>query len=244
MSGRARKHRGRPARVREGQMRVVLTGATGMVGGGVLQACLEDEGIEAVLSVARRKVGIEHRKLTQLVMPDLFDLAAHGDALSGFDACLYCLGVSAVGMSEAEYRRVTHDLTLAVVDALSRRNPDLVVCYVSGRGSDRAGRSRWMWARVKGEAENALFARDVAAYTFRPGLVQPLRAHRPRSPSQRVVVGIVNLVFPLLRALSPGLATSAVDIGRAMIAAARGKPGKKVFEPRDMDALASTRTRP
>lgn len=219
-------------------MRVVLTGATGMVGSGVLHECLRDPKIEAVLAIGRRCVNLEHAKLTQLVVPDLFDLEAHGDALAGFDACFYCLGVSSAGMSEADYRRVTYDLTLAIVNALSRHNPELVVCYVSGQGTDSTGAGRWMWARVKGEVENWLFARDSPAFAFRPGLIEPLRDHRPGTFPLRLVLGALRPVLPLARALFPGLATSAVLIGRAMIRAVHDGSSRRILEPRDINALA------
>lgn len=219
-------------------MRVVLTGATGMLGGGVLSKCLEDQGVETVLSLGRRRLDFEHPKLTELVIPNLFDLVAHGDALSGFHACFYCLGVSSVGMSEADYRRVTHDLTLAITDALSRHNANLVMCYVSGQGTDSTGAGRLMWARVKGEVENELFARNFPAYAFRPGLIQPLPGRRPRRLSQRVVLGAMKPVFPLVRAVSPGAVTSAAAIGQAMIRVARDGSPNRILGPREINAFA------
>src|SRR5579863_7247215 len=137
-------------------MRIILFGATGMVGQGALRECLLDPRVERVLSVGRSRTGQQHPKLEELVVPDLFDLGASADRLQGFDAALFCLGATSAGMSEADYRRLTHDLTLAVAQTLVRLNPNMTFVFVSGAGTDSTETSRTLWARVKGATENAL----------------------------------------------------------------------------------------
>lgn len=166
-------------------MRVVVFGANGMVGGGVLRECLEDPDIESVLAVGRRACGLTHPKLRELIHADLFDLQSVSGELAGYDACFYCLGVSSAGMGEAEYRRVTYDLTVAVVEVLVEMNPAIKLCFVSGQGTDGSASGRTMWARVKGEAENYLFALPLEAYMFRPGYIQPMKGYAPAPRSTR-----------------------------------------------------------
>src|SRR5574341_742357 len=154
-------------------MKVILLGATGMVGQGVLRECLLAHDVERVLAVGRTALGERHEKLRELVAPDLSQLGRHGAELSGFDACFFCLGVSSAGMSESEYRRVTKDLTLAVGELLARLNPSMTFEYVSGAGTDSTERGRAMWARVKGETENGLLPLPfTAAHMFRAWYLQ------------------------------------------------------------------------
>ena len=220
-------------------MRVVLLGATGMIGQGVLRECLGAPDVEAVLAIGRRPTGGAHPKLTDLVVPDLLDLAPHAAALAGFDACFFCLGVSSAGMREADYRRVTRDLTLAVAEALVRRSPRMTFVYVSGAGTDATEQGRAMWARVKGETENALrrvgFAR---VYLFRPGFIQPLHGIRSRTPLYRIVYALAAPLFPVLNALFPGQLTTTERLGRAMLAVARHGAPDPVVEVRAINALA------
>lgn len=208
-------------------MRVILFGATGMVGQGVLRECLLDSGVEAVLSVGRTALGVSHPKLSELVVADLFAL----EPIEGFDACFFCLGVSSVGMKEADYRRVTYDLTLSIAAKLPE---DLTFVYVSGEGTDAEGRS--MWARVKGATENALLAMPFRAYMFRPGYIQPLHGVRSKTRWYRVAYVAVAPVYPLLRRLFP--ATTTEQIGRAMLSVARYGSAKRVLQTRDINAIA------
>jgi uncharacterized protein YbjT (DUF2867 family) len=156
-------------------MKVIMFGATGMVGAGVLRECLLAPDVVQVLTVGRRATGIQHEKLREIVHENLFDLNAIEGELSGYDACFYCLGVSSIGMSEAEYRRISYEMTLAVAGTLARLNPAMTFVFVTGAGTDSSEQGRVMWARVKGAAENALLRMPFkGAYMFRPAAIQPL----------------------------------------------------------------------
>lgn len=221
-------------------MKVLLFGATGMVGQGVLRECLLDPEVERVVAVGRRAGSARHEKLHQLVVPDLHDLSGHASELTGFDACFFCLGVSSAGMSEAEYRRVTKDLTLAVAGLLARLNPAMTFVYVSGAGSDSTERGRTMWARVKGETENALLRLPfAAAFMFRPGYVQPLHGITSRTRLYRAAYAVASPLFPLLDRLVPDHVTTTERVGRAMLVVARRGASAKVLETRDLNALAA-----
>ena len=221
-------------------MRVVIAGATGMVGGGALRECLEDDRIGGVLALGRRATGIAHTKLTEVLTPDPFDLSEHRAQLTGYDACFYCIGISSAGKSESDYRRITCDLTFAIVDAIAAANPDFVVCFVSGLGSDNTGRSRAMWARVKGEAENGLLARHFTTYVLRPGFIQPLKGARSRTTLYRVLYGVLAPLFPVLRRLFPKSVTTTVAIGQAMIRAASEGYPKSILETADINTLGGS----
>lgn len=219
-------------------MRAVLFGATGMVGQGVLLECLEDPAVESVLAVGRRSCGVAHGKLEELLHPDLFDLEAVRDRLRGYDACFYCLGVSSAGMGEADYRRITHDLTVAVFDVLVGANPRLKACFVSGQGTASSGSGRAMWARVKGGAENYLLDLPIEAYMFRPGIIQPMKGVRSGTRLYQVFYTVLGPLVPVLKRLLPGYVTTTVNVGRAMIlAVTRGYP-KRILETRDINDLA------
>src|SRR5579864_1453935 len=167
-------------------MKVILFGATGMVGQGVLRECLRDPRVEAVLAVGRSATGQSHPKLSELVQQDLFAYSANEARLKGYDACFFCLGVSSAGMSEADYRHITYDLTLAAAETLVRLNPAMTFIYVSGAGTDSSERGSSMWARVKGATENALLRLPFkAAYMFRPGVIRPLHGIRSKTPLYR-----------------------------------------------------------
>jgi len=220
-------------------VKVILLGATGMIGQGVLRECLSDPGVEAVVALGRGPSRASHPKLRDLVAPDLLDLAPHAAALGGFDACFLCLGVTSAGLAEAEYRRITRDLTVGVASQLARLNPGMTFTYVSGAGTDATERGRSMWARVKGETENALLRLPLRrAYMFRPGLIQPLHGIRSRTPSYRVVYAILAPLFPLLHRLLPDHLTTTERLGRAMLAAARHGAPRQVLEVRDINGLA------
>jgi uncharacterized protein YbjT (DUF2867 family) len=217
-------------------MKVILFGATGMVGQGVLRECLLDPGVEAVLSIGRSATGQTHDKLREVVHADLRDLSSIEGELGGYDACFFCLGVSSAGMSEAEYRRVTFDLTLAVARTLARLAPRMTFVYVSGAGTD--AKSRSMWARVKGETENALLELPfAAAYMFRPGFIQPMHGIRSRTRLYRGLYAVMAPLYPVWKALFPGMVTTTERVGRAMLAVARGGAPTRVLETRDINAL-------
>jgi uncharacterized protein YbjT (DUF2867 family) len=220
-------------------MKVLLFGASGMVGQGVLRECLLDPEVKQVLAVGRRPSGARHEKLLDLVAADLHDLAPHAAELTGFDACFFCLGVSSAGMREADYRRVTKDLTLAVAGTLARLNPGMTFVYVSGEGTDSTERGRSMWARVKGETENALLRLPFAsAYMFRPGFIQPLHGITSRTRLYRAAYAVASPLFPVLDRLVPDHATTTERLGRAMLAVAKRGAPKKVLVTRDLNALA------
>jgi uncharacterized protein YbjT (DUF2867 family) len=220
-------------------MKLVLLGATGMVGQGVLRECLLDAGVARVLCVGRSATGQQHPKLVDWVVPSLPDLSSIESELSGVDACLFCLGVSAAGMNEESYRRVTYDLTLGVANALLDRNPGLTFLYVSGAGTDSTERGRSMWARVKGATENALLRLPLkGAYMFRPGLIQPLHGIVSRTRWYRVFYALFGLLFPLLKALFPRSLLTTEDLGRAMLEVAKRGASKPILEARDIKAIS------
>jgi len=216
-------------------MNVLLFGATGMVGQGVLRECLLDPAVRRVLVVGRRGTGQRHEKLRELVLPDVADLSAvHGD-LSGFDACLFCLGVSAAGLTEERYTSLTYDLTLGVAQTLARLNPGMTFVYVSGMGTDSSEHGRTMWARVKGRTENALLRLPFkAAYMFRPAGIVPLHGIRSSTRWTRILYGLTKPLHPVLQTLVPNYVTTTEQLGRAMIAVARKGFTKPVLEPPDI----------
>ncbi|WP_433430033.1 epimerase [Nonomuraea sp. CA-141351] len=218
-------------------MRVILFGATGMVGRGVLRQCLLDDRVTAVLTVGRAPTGLVHDKLREIRHDDLLDLSAIEGELGGYDACFFCLGVSSAGMSEKDYRRVTYDFTLSAGRTLARLSPGSTFVYVSGAGTDAQGRS--MWARVKGATENALLALPLEAYMFRPGYIQPMHGVTSRTRLYRVAYVVTRPLYPMLRLLFPSAVTTTEQIGRAMIAVAeRGAP-ERILGPSGINALAS-----
>ncbi len=215
-------------------MNVVLFGASGMLGQGVLRECLLDPSVERVMVVARRATGQRNPKLDEIVLPDVSDLSSVESELTGLDACLFCLGVSAAGMSEARYSALTYDLTLAVARTLARLNPKMTFIYVSGMGTDSSERGGAMWARVKGRTENALLRLPFRAYMFRPGLVLPRHGARSRTPLYRVVYALAWPFYPFLRTFARGYVTTTEQLGRAMIAVARDGYPRRILEARDL----------
>lgn len=217
-------------------MRVILFGATGMVGQGVLRECLLDPQVETVVSLVRAPTAQLHAKLREIVRQDLSDLSPIQTNLAGYDACFFCLGVSSLGMTEPDYRRVTYSLTMSVARTLASLNPAMTFVYVSGTGTDSSGRGRSMWARVKGETENALLQLPFkAAYMFRPGFIRPMHGVEPKTKWLRLVYAVVGPLYPVLRVLIPKYVTTTECVGRAMINVARhGAPGR-VLESRDIN---------
>ena len=220
-------------------MKIILFGATGMVGQGVLRECLLDPEIESVLSIGRTPTGQTHEKLHEMIRKDMFHYADVEDQLRGYDACFFCLGVSSVGMKEADYRRLTYDLTMAAGEALARVNPGMTFIYVSGTGTDSTERGRSMWARVKGATENALLRLPFkAAYMFRPGVIQPMHGEKPKARLSRVGYVVVAPLIPLLIRIFPKYVTTTERIGRAMIEVAKHGAPKKLLETQDINELA------
>jgi uncharacterized protein YbjT (DUF2867 family) len=216
-------------------MKVILFGATGMVGQGVLRECLMAQDVEVVLAVGRNATGRQHPKLRDLTPKDLFDLAPVEADLRGYDACFFCLGVSAAGMSEKDYRRITYDLTLSIATTLARLNPSMTFVYVSGAGTG----GRAMWARVKGETEAALLKLPFkAAYMFRPAFIQPMHGIVSRTRLYRAIYTVAGPLFPVWKTLIPSYVTTTERVGRAMLEVARRGAPQKIIENRDVNALA------
>ena len=221
-------------------MKVLLFGASGMVGQGVLRECLLDSNVDKVVTVVRKSIGRKHEKLTELVQPDLATLGSLEPQLKGFDACFFCVGVSALGMSEEEYTRVTYDLALGVARTLLRTSPDLTFVYVSGAGTDSSEKGRMMWARVKGRTENALLSLPFrAAYMFRPGVIMPLYGIRSSTRWYNVAYAVIRPIYPLLRRVAPTLITTTEQLGRAMLAVARKGYATHVLEMADINRLGT-----
>lgn len=219
-------------------MRILLFGATGMVGGGVLRECLLAPDVERVQTIGRGPIGVPHPKLADLVRSDLMTLSEAD--LTGFDACFFCLGVSAAGMTEEAYRRVTFDLTLKIAEALSRLDPGMIFVYVSGAGTDERGRA--MWARIKGKTENALLALPFkGAYMFRPGLIQPVHGARSKTGWYRAFYAVARPLLSPLRRIFPDLVLTTEQVGRAMLATARTGAPKPILESRDIRALTEVK---
>jgi len=220
-------------------MRIILFGATGMVGQGVLRECLLDSGVESVLAIVRSATGREHEKLRELRHEDFNDFSAIEGELAGFDACFFCLGVSSAGMSEQDYSRVTYDFTMAAAGALARRSPGMTFIYVSGAGTDGTERGRTMWARVKGRTENALLRLPFkAACMFRPAFIQPRHGVTSKTRLYRVMYAVMGPLYPVWKTLFPAYVTTTEQVGRAMLEVARRGAPKPVLGNRDINALA------
>jgi uncharacterized protein YbjT (DUF2867 family) len=209
-------------------VKVVVFGGTGMVGQGVLRECLLDPAVTEVVTVGRSATGRQSPKLREIVHADLFDLTPIKADLEDADACFFCLGVSSVGMAEADYRRVTYDLTMAA----ARLFTDTTFVYVSGQGTDSTEKGRVMWARVKGKTENDILALLPNSYMFRPGFIRPMNGERPRSKAAARLLPVVGLLYPVLRRLMPKTTTTTENLGRAMISVAkRGSPQRVLGNP-------------
>jgi uncharacterized protein YbjT (DUF2867 family) len=217
-------------------IRAIITGATGMVGEGVLLECLDHPDIAQVLVINRKPAGVSHPKLREIIHADFFNLAPIEPQLAGFDACFFCLGVSSVGMNKDEYAHLTHDLTLGVAQLLAKLNPQMTFCYVTGAGTDSSEQGRSGWARVKGATENALIRLFEHAYMFRPAFMKA-------TPGQKNVKGYYKLfawLYPIGRAVYPAGFCTLQEVGRAMInAAVKGYP-KKILEVADIVKLAQS----
>ncbi|MFP3563912.1 NAD-dependent epimerase/dehydratase family protein [Paraburkholderia sp. SIMBA_030] len=226
-------------------MKVLIFGATGMVGQGVLRECLRAPDVEAILTVGRTRADQLDPRLQELIQPDLMDYRAVEASLTGFEACFFCLGVSSAGMQEADYARLTYDLTLAAAQTLARLNPQMTFVYVSGAGTDSTERGRSMWARVKGKTENALQRLPFkAVYLFRPGVIQPLNGARSKTRSYRLFYAVAKPFLSTLRALLPNQILSTEDVGQAMLAVARHGAGKAVLEVADIRSLSRGASKP
>lgn len=211
-------------------MKVILFGASGMIGQAALRECLLDPSVTAVLSIGRSTSGKRDPKLRELVHGDLADLSSIETELSGYDACFWCLGISSVGMTETAYRKITYDMPLAAAQTLARDNPGMTFIYVSAGGADSSESGRTMWARVKGAAENALFRLPLKAYAFRPFFVQPLNGIGSKTKLYNTIYAMSRPLAPLMMWLVPNYATTTTEIGRAMIGVARNGAPTRILE--------------
>lgn len=219
-------------------MKVILFGATGMVGQGVMRECLIDPDVETVLAVGRSPTGIQNAKLREIVHDNFLDSSTISSQLAGYDACFFCLGVSSVGMSEERYRHLTYDITLAAATTLSRLNPGMVFVYVTGQGTDSTEQGRLMWARVKGKTENDLLKLPFkAAYMFRPAGIQPLHGVRSRTAWVQAIYVVASPLLTWLDRVAPKYMTTTEQVGRAMIKVAKDGYPRPVLESEDINSL-------
>ena len=210
-----------------------------MVGAGVLHECLRDDRVQEVLAILRSTSGRSHPRLRELIRTDFLDYSDARETLRGYDACFFCLGVTAVGKTEEEYRRLTFDITMAAARMMAGLNPGSTFCYVSGQGTDSSEKGRVMWARIKGKTENALLQLPLKGYMLRPGYIQPLGGIRSKTRVYRLFYQLMAPVYPVLKRLTPNLVTTNETVGRAMIEVAlRGYP-TRVLEVRDINKAGS-----
>jgi uncharacterized protein YbjT (DUF2867 family) len=212
-----------------------------MVGQGVLRECLLDPKITGILAIGRSSVGRREEKLREIVHGDLANIGALEDQLRGYDACFFCLGATAAGLKQEEYRRLTYELTLGVAQTLAKASPLVTLIYVSGMGADSSERGPVMWARVRGETENALLRLPLkAVYIFRPGFIQPLHGIQSKTKLYRTFYAMTGPLYPILRRLAPKYVTTTEALGRAMIRVAEHGAPKRVLEMADINACVGT----
>ncbi len=218
-------------------MKIVIFGASGMVGQGALRECVLARDVESVIVVGRTAIGNRDPKVTEVVHKDFDDFTAIAPQLAGADACLFCLGVSSAGMSEAAYTRITYDTTIAAAKTLLSVSPASIFIYVSGAGTD--AKARGMWARVKGKTENALLALPFkAAYMFRPAGIQPLHGIKSKTRSYRIFYYALWPVLPLLRVALPSAMTTTERMGLAMLNLVRSGAPSSIVSTREINRLA------
>ncbi len=221
-------------------MKVLLFGATGMVGQGVLRECLLDNNIEIVCSVGRSETGKKHEKLHEIIHQNFCNLSVIESDLSGFDVCFFCLGVSSVGMAEEQYRKITYDITMSVANTLVKLNPSMTFLYISGASTDSTENGRIMWARVKGKTENDLLALPFrSAYMLRPGAILPVHGAKSKTKLYRVSYIVLTPLFPLFKKLFPNSVITTETLALAMITIARQGYSKQVLENRDITKISN-----
>jgi hypothetical protein len=217
------------------RIKAIITGATGMVGEGVLHECLQHDTVEEVLVVGRRSCGVTHPKLKEAVVPDFFNLSAIENQLTGYNACFFCLGVSSIGMKEADYHKLTYELTMNFAKTVVNSNPGMVFCYISGAGTDSSEKGRMMWARVKGKTENDLMKLPFKqVYNFRPGIIRPTKGLRNTLSFYKYL----GWLIPVVKLMAPGAVSSLRELGLAMINAVSKGYEKQILEVKDIIDLA------
>jgi uncharacterized protein YbjT (DUF2867 family) len=219
-------------------MRVIIFGATGMVGQAVLRECLLDARVEAVLLVGRSRVETADQKVTQIVHGDFLDFSSIAPELAGYDACFFCLGVSATGMTEPAYRRVTYFITMAAARELAGQNPTMRFLYISGAGTDSTERGRLMWARVKGETENAVLSLPFHGYALRPGYIQPMHGVRSRNTLYRNLYRVTGGLYPLLSRVAPKHVIGSDQLAEAMLNIAADGTSLRILSSAELTRLA------
>ncbi len=221
-------------------MKVIIYGATGMIGQGAVRACLNDPQVEAVLAVGRTASGVVHPKFKELLMRDLADYRNSDAMLAGYDACFFCLGMTVAGKTEEEYRRVTYGFTMAAAETLLRLNPQMTFVYVSAEGADSSEKGPLMWARVRGELENALLRMPFGGvYVLRPAFIQPMDGEQSKTKAYRLMYNSMKLILPLVKKLFPAYSTDTRALGRAMIALAQHGDGVKILKSVDINRVAT-----
>jgi uncharacterized protein YbjT (DUF2867 family) len=219
--------------------KVIVTGATGMVGKGVLLECLDHDSVAEVLSIGRNSLGIEHPKLKELIQNDFSDFTNVQKELSGYDACFFCLGISAAGLKEEQYKRITYDYTINLARVLFEASPEMTFNYVSGQGTDSSEKGRTMWARVKGKTENDLLKMGFKqAFMFRPGMIIPLRGIKSRTKSYQFMYDYFMWLVKITKAISPKSVVNTTQIGLAMINSMLKGYDKNVLSPKDIIVLS------
>ncbi|OYD42932.1 NAD-dependent epimerase/dehydratase family protein [Sphingobacterium cellulitidis] len=218
------------------KINVIITGATGMVGEGVLQECLKNDAVEKVLIINRKRYDLQHPKLKQVVVPDILQIDELGDELLEYNACYFCAGVSSIGMNEQDYTKLTYELTLNFANKLLNKNADLTFCYVSGSGTDSSEIGKTMWARVKGKTENDLLKLPFkAVFNFRPAFMRP-------SPGAKNVKGVLKFIaalYPILRPFNKSYFLTLEEVGKAMIVVTLNGYNKNILEVQDISFLGS-----
>ena len=217
------------------KIKVIIFGATGMVGEGVLHQSLLNPDVESVLVIGRKSCNVKHSKLKEVIHKDFYNYSAVEEQLKDFNACFFCLGVSSVGMKEQDYTRVTYDLTMQAATVLSKHNPAMAFCYVSGTGTDSTEKGRIMWARVKGKTENHLAKLPFkAVYLFRPGYIKPIKGLK----NAYFLSWVIGIIYPLLKIIIPKYVCTLEDLGNAMIQAVKTGYSKNILENKDITRLS------
>lgn len=215
------------------KIKAIVTGATGMVGEGVLHECLNHPEVEQVLVINRKPCGVSHPKLKEIIHADFFDITPIENELKSYNACFFCLGVSSVGMKEDKYTELTYTLTMHVANVMVKQSPEMIFCYISGKSTDSTGNGRQMWARVKGKTENDLMKLPFKkVYCFRPGFMKPT----PGMKNTNKFYKYINWAYPIFRGL--GGATTLKELGIAMINAVLKGYERDVIEVKDIIELA------
>jgi hypothetical protein len=219
--------------------KVIITGATGMVGKGILLECLDHESISEVLVIGRSSIEMEHPNLKELIHKNFSDFSNEKNNLAGYDVCFYSLGISAQGLSEEQYTKITHDYTLALAKVLFKLNPEMTFNYVSGQGTDSTEKGRTMWARLKGKTENNILNLGFKqAFAFRPGMILPLKGIKSKTKSYQFMYDYFMWLVKGIKALAPNSVVNTTQIGLAMINSMLKGYDKKVLTPKDIIALS------